>query len=68
MRWYYKLPILLNSLFRRDKAELDLKTIPVRFTVPLNALAPGEYTCQVTVLNPLDKKATFWRSAVMLVP
>jgi predicted permease len=24
MRWYYKLPILLNSLFRKDKAELDL--------------------------------------------
>src|SRR5437016_9671660 len=24
MRWYYKLPLRLHSLFRKDKAELDL--------------------------------------------
>ena len=24
MRWYYKLPLRLRSLFRKDKAELDL--------------------------------------------
>jgi len=45
-----------------------LRTVPVRFTVPLNALQPGEYTCQVTVLNPAGQKAAFWRSTVMLVP
>lgn len=45
-----------------------LKTVPVRFTVPLNALSPGEYICQVTVLNPTGQKAAFWRSTVMLVP
>src|SRR6266581_6151381 len=25
MRWYYKLPLRLHSLFRKDKAELDLR-------------------------------------------
>ena len=45
-----------------------LKTVPVRFTVPLNALSPGEYTCQVTVLNPMGQKAAFWQGAIMLVP
>jgi putative ABC transport system permease protein len=25
MRWYYKLPLRLRSLFRKDKAELDLR-------------------------------------------
>ncbi len=45
-----------------------LKTVPVRFDVPLNSLAPGEYTCQVTLLNPSGQKAAFWQSTVMLVP
>lgn len=44
-----------------------LKTVPVRFDVPLNTLAPGEYTCQVTLLNPSGQKAAFWRSDIMLV-
>jgi hypothetical protein len=42
--------------------------MPLRFTVPLNALTPGEYTCQVTVLNPTGQKAAFWRSTIMVVP
>jgi VWFA-related protein len=45
-----------------------LRTIPVRFSVPLSALATGEYTCQVTVLNPEGQKAAFWRCNIMLVP
>lgn len=45
-----------------------LKTMPIRFSFPLEALEPGEYLCQVTVLEPSAKKAAFWQTPVMLVP
>lgn len=44
-----------------------LKTLPIRFTVPLDQLAPGEYNCQVTVLDPNGQKAAFWSAPVMIV-
>ena len=31
-------------------------------------LPPGEYTCQVTVLDPTGQKAVFWQAPVMLIP
>ena len=31
-------------------------------------LPPGEYTCQVTVLDPTSQKAAFWQAPVMLIP
>jgi VWFA-related protein len=45
-----------------------LKTMPLSFNVPLANLAPGEYQCQVTVLDPTAQKSAFWRAPVMLVP
>jgi len=45
-----------------------LKTMRLRFGVPLQALAPGEYTCQVTVLDADGQKAAFWQAPVMIVP
>lgn len=45
-----------------------LKTMPLSFSIPLNQLAPGQYECQVSVLDPAEGKATFWRSPVKLVP
>jgi VWFA-related protein len=45
-----------------------LKTMPLRFTVPLKQLSPGEYECQVTVLEPGEQKGAFWRTRVMLLP
>jgi VWFA-related protein len=45
-----------------------LKTMPLNFAITLNQLPPGDYTCQVTVLDPTGQKATFWRSPVVLVP
>jgi VWFA-related protein len=45
-----------------------LKTMPLNFTITLNQLPPGDYTCQVTVLDPAGRKATFWRAPVVLVP
>jgi hypothetical protein len=45
-----------------------LKTMPLAFEIPLNALPPAEYECQVTVLNPAGQKSAFWRAPVKLVP
>jgi VWFA-related protein len=44
-----------------------LKTMPLKFNFPLGKLSPGEYTCQVTVLEPKGQKAAFWQAPVMLV-
>jgi hypothetical protein len=45
-----------------------LKTMPLRCHIPLSKLSPGEYNCQVTVLNPMGRKAAFWQAPVMVVP
>jgi hypothetical protein len=45
-----------------------LKTMPVNFSIALNELPPGDYTCQITVLEPSGQRATFWRAPVVLVP
>jgi VWFA-related protein len=45
-----------------------LKTVPVKLSLDLNQLAPGRYTCQVTVLDPKTKKAAFWQTPIVLVP
>lgn len=45
-----------------------LKTMPLSFSIPLTQLSPGEYECQITVLNPTGQKGAFWRAPVMLVP
>ena len=68
------------SFFRGQEKALELppmtvtdgidpksRAVPFRFTVPLNKLPPGEYTCQVTVADPTNQKASFWRTQVMLV-
>jgi hypothetical protein len=34
-----------------------LKTMPLNFTITLNQLPPGDYTCQVTVLDPTGQKS-----------
>jgi hypothetical protein len=49
---------------------LDLKTkaVPLRFDLALDKLQPGEYNCQVTVLDTTGQKAAFWQGPIMLVP
>jgi VWFA-related protein len=44
-----------------------LKTVPLKFSVSLEKLPPGEYNCQVTVLDPTGQKASFWQAPIMLV-
>jgi hypothetical protein len=45
-----------------------LKTMPLSFNIALSQLLPGEYDCQVTVLDPTGKKGAFWQAPVKLVP
>jgi VWFA-related protein len=46
----------------------SLKTMPLRFSIGLNPLPPGDYDCQVTVLDPASQKSAFWRAPITLVP
>jgi len=46
----------------------NLKTMPLRFNIGLGSLSPGEYQCQVTVLNPTEKKTNFWQAPITIVP
>jgi VWFA-related protein len=45
-----------------------VQTVPISFSIDLHQLSPGEYDCQVTVLNPAEQKVAFWQASVMLVP
>ncbi|MDR3744941.1 MAG: VWA domain-containing protein [Acidobacteriaceae bacterium] len=45
-----------------------LKTMPLRFSVGLSQLPPGEYDCQVTVLDPTGQKSAFWQAPITVVP
>ena len=45
-----------------------LNTMPLKMNFPLASLATGEYTLQLSVLNPNAQKAAFWQTQVMLVP
>jgi VWFA-related protein len=44
-----------------------LGVVPLNFQVGLGKLAPGEYQCQVSVLDPAGRRAGFWQGPVMLV-
>jgi hypothetical protein len=41
--------------------------MPMSFSLGVNGLAPGEYDCQVTILDPATQKASFWRAPIVLV-
>jgi VWFA-related protein len=40
--------------------------VPLAFSVALNSLSPGEYLCEVSVLDPTTQKATFWQAPIQL--
>ncbi len=48
-------------------AESRLGVTPVNIKVTLAGLEPGEYQCQVTVLDATGNRAAFWQGPVMLV-
>jgi VWFA-related protein len=45
-----------------------LGVTPLSFQVSLSGLAPGEYQCQVTVLDPSGNRVAFWVAPIMLTP
>lgn len=45
-----------------------LKTMPLKFSLSLAKLPPGEYSCQVTVIDPTAQRAAFWQAPVELIP
>ena len=44
------------------------KAVPMKFAVALDKLQPGQYDCQVSVVDPTNQKVNFWQTPVMLVP
>lgn len=49
---------------------LDPKShiLPIKLSFPLGKLKPGEYDCEMTVLDPTEQKAAFWQAPVMVIP
>jgi hypothetical protein len=44
------------------------KAVPLRFSLSVSQLPPGQYDVQVTVLDPTGQKAAFWQAPIALVP
>jgi VWFA-related protein len=44
------------------------KAQPIKIGIPLGALAPGRYTCQVSVIDAQAQKVAFWRAPVAVLP
>jgi hypothetical protein len=44
------------------------KSVPVRFSVPLDGLQPGRYLCQVNLVEPGAEKFAVWQSPVVVLP
>jgi VWFA-related protein len=75
-------PVLARVTFYRGKIkafetepiEVDqglnakTKALPLRFSIPLEKLQPGRYTCQVSVVDPSQQKFAFWRAPVVVLP
>jgi len=50
-----------------DPPDPQSKAVPLRFSLPLSKLPPGEYNCQVTVVGPAGQRASYWQAPVMLI-
>ena len=73
-------PLIAFVTFYRDGAKAfetemqdiadgwDPKTraVPIRFTIASGSLQAGEYDCQVTILDPTQSRAAFWRTAITI--
>jgi hypothetical protein len=60
--------------FETDPVKLDQtaqarpNVLPIQFQVPLAKLTPGQYTCQVSVVDATGKKFAFPRAPMVLLP
>ena len=50
------------------KSEAKRETAPVEFQISLDDLSPGEYVCQVNVIDEIDRKFAFHRAPIVLLP
>ncbi len=57
-----------EPLLVSDALKNRLNTVPLKFSIGLEKLTPGRYTCQVTVLDPATQQAAFWQAPVMVTP
>jgi VWFA-related protein len=48
--------------------DVKSKAVALRFTLSITELPPGQYDCQVTVLDPSGQKAAFWQAPIVLIP
>jgi hypothetical protein len=46
--------------------KLDGERLPLEFQVPLSKLPPGRYTCQLNVVDEVEKKFAFPRAALVV--
>ena len=51
-----------------DGMDMHSRMLPMKLSFALDKLKPGEYNCQVTVLDPIAQKAAFWQAPVMMIP
>lgn len=45
-----------------------LRTAPMQFALSLQKLEPGEYLCQVTVVDPTGKRSAWWQAPILIIP
>ena len=57
-----------EQLVVKDGLDKKTKALPIRFSLPLAKLQPGRYECQVSIMNPTEKKFSFTRAQIMVVP
>ncbi len=43
-------------------------TMPIQFQVPLATMAPGDYVCQLNIVDEVGRKFAFPRSRVVVLP
>jgi VWFA-related protein len=44
------------------------KAVPVSFSVPMDKLQAGRYTCQVSLVQPGERRFAVWRAPIVLLP
>jgi hypothetical protein len=45
-----------------------IKAVPLSLSISLADLKPGEYTCEVTVRNPITQKTAVWKAPIVIEP
>ena len=56
-----------QALQVNDGPVRKLKTVEFKFSLPLSKFDAGDYTCQVTVLDPATQKAAFWQAPIVVI-